>query len=253
MIVEYIRYQLGDRDAAEFEAAYGRAAAFLAAAPECEAYELSRSTDEPSAYVLRITWTSAEEHLSKFRGGPHFAGFFAEIRPYVEAIEEMRHYAVVTGVTGDGGAVPSLYQWAGGADALERLTGVFYASVGEDDLIGPLFASMNPAHPRYVAMWLGEVLGGPARYSEERGGHADMVGHHLGKGITEAQRRRWVGRMMDAADEAGLPDDPEFRASLVGYLEWGTRMAVIYSAPGAEGSVDAPMPRWRWAVPPYRG
>ena len=36
-----------------------------------------------------------------------------------------------------------------------------------------------------------------------------------------------------AADDAGLPDDPEFRAALVGYLEWGTRLAMHNSQPGA--------------------
>ena len=35
-----------------------------------------------------------------------------------------------------------------------------------------------------------------------------------------------------AADDAGLPDDPEFRAALVGYLEWGTRLAMHNSQPG---------------------
>ncbi|MEU0202574.1 MULTISPECIES: hypothetical protein [unclassified Streptomyces] len=38
---------------------------------------------------------------------------FAEIRPYVENIEEMRHYEP-TAVRGTGSAVPTLYDWAGG-------------------------------------------------------------------------------------------------------------------------------------------
>nr|BFE83309.1 hypothetical protein GCM10020093_059100 [Planobispora longispora] len=57
----------------------------------------------------------------------------------------------------------------GGAEAFERLTETFYAKVLKDDLIGPLFAHMDPGHPRYVAMWLGEVFGGPDRYTRERG------------------------------------------------------------------------------------
>ena len=36
-----------------------------------------------------------------------------------------------------------------------------------------------------------------------------------------------------AADDVGLPDDPEFRAALVGYLEWGARLAMHNSKPGA--------------------
>jgi hemoglobin len=57
-----------------------------------------------------------------------------------------------------------------------------------------------------------------------------------------------------AADDAGLPDDPEFRAALVGYLEWGTRLAMHNSEPGAAIPEHAPVPLWGWGVaPPYDG
>ncbi|WP_067491570.1 group II truncated hemoglobin [Actinomadura hibisca] len=251
MIVEYLRYRIEQADAAAFEAAYARAATSLAAAPQCKDYELTRCVDEPEWYVLRITWTSAADHLEGFRSGEHFPAFFAEIKPYVRDIAEMRHY-VPTAVRGPGGAVPTLYEWAGGAEAFERLTATFYDRVLKDDLIGPLFAGMDPRHPRYVAMWLGEVFGGPARYSEERGGYHHMVTQHLGKAISEPQRRRWVNLLMDAADEVGLPTDPEFRAAFASYIEWGTRLAFANSQPGATPPMQAPMPHWGWGVaPPY--
>lgn len=151
-------------------------------------------------------------------------------------------------------AVPTLFEWAGGTEALERLTERFYEKVVADDLIGPLFAHMDAAHPRHVAMWLAEVFGGPERYSAERGGYAHMIGYHLGKAITEPQRRRWVSLLADAADEVGLPDDPEFRAAFMGYIEWGTRLARANSQPGATPPLEAPMPHWGWGVaPPYQG
>jgi hemoglobin len=78
-------------------------------------------------------------------------------------------------------------------------------------------------------MWLGEVLGGLEGYGQERGGHAHMVARHLGKGITEQQRRRWASLLMDAADEVDLPSAPELRAAFAGYIEWGTRLAVPFS------------------------
>ncbi|MBG0562229.1 globin domain-containing protein [Actinoplanes aureus] len=253
MTVEYIRYRLPEERTAEFEAAYARAAGFLARAPQCAGYELSRCTEEPAVYILRITWTSPEDHLRGFRGGDLFPGFLAEIRPYVEAIEEMRHYEP-TKVRGSGGSVPTLYEWAGGDAAFERLTASFYDRVKADDVVGPLFAQMDPAHPRHVAMWLAEVFGGPARYTSERGGYPSMLGHHLNKAITEPQRRRWVNLLLDAADEVGLPDDPEFRAAFLGYIEWGTRLALANSQPGAEPVRKAPVPHWGWGVaPPYLG
>ena len=55
-----------------------------------------------------------------------------------------------------------------------------------------------------------------------------------------------------AADDADLPADPEFRAALIGYLEWGTRLAMHNSQTGAEVAQQAPVPRWGWGVaPPY--
>jgi len=148
---------------------------------------------------------------------------------------------------------PTLFEWAGGADALNRLTEAFYRRVVEDDLLAPLFAHMDADHPRYVAMWLAEVFGGPTDYTDQRGGYPNMLKHHLGKAITEAQRRRWVNLIQDAADEVGLPTDPEFRAAFLGYLEWGTRIAVHNSKPGAEVAHNAPVPHWGWGVaPPYR-
>ncbi|GLW26535.1 hypothetical protein Mame01_65770 [Microbispora amethystogenes] len=246
VIVEYIRYRVADGE--EFEAAYRRAVVPLGRAPQCLDYELSRCVDEPACYILRIIWTSARDHLEGFRGSEHFREFFAEIKPYVSDIEEMRHYEKVIEKT-----EPTLFEWAGGAQALDRLTEAFYGRVKDDDLVGPLFAHMDARHPAYVAMWLGEVFGGPARYSEERGGHSHMVSHHLGKGITEQQRRRWVSLLMDAADEVGLPADPEFRAAFAGYVEWGTRLAVHFSQPGVTPPGEEPVPRWGWGVmPPYQ-
>ena len=149
---------------------------------------------------------------------------------------------------------PSLFEWAGGADALERLTTAFYREVLRDDLLEPLFRQMDPGHPAHVAAWLGEVFGGPATYTEERGGYPHMVRQHLGRAITEPQRRRWVNLLMDAADEVGLPSDPEFRAAFASYVEWGTRLAVTNSQPDAEPPLEAPVPRWGWGVaPPYDG
>jgi hypothetical protein len=45
-----------------------------------------------------------------------------------------------------------------------------------------------------------------------------------------------------AADDAPLPDDPEFRAAFVGYVEWDTRLALIRISAG-DAKVDAVMTR----------
>jgi quinol monooxygenase YgiN len=94
MIVEYIRYKIGEGQEAEFEDAYRRGGDALQVSPHCERYELSRCVEEPDHYVVRIEWDSQEGHLAGFRGSPEFRTFFQAVRPYVDDIEEMRHYDV---------------------------------------------------------------------------------------------------------------------------------------------------------------
>lgn len=148
---------------------------------------------------------------------------------------------------------PTLFEWAGGAPALRRLTEVFYDRVRQDEVLAPVFAHMSPHHREHVADWLGEVFGGPAAYTAEHGGYPAMLAHHVGLAITETQRSRWAALIGASADEAGLPDDPEFRSAFVAYVEWGTRLAVANSAPGATPPGRAPVPRWGWGeAPPYR-
>jgi hemoglobin len=152
-------------------------------------------------------------------------------------------------------STPTLYEWAGGDVAFERMIDCFYDRVEHDPLISPLFPSgVSREHRDHVAAWWQEVFGGPVRYTRDLGGYATMVGKHLGLGISVEQRRRFVELMSVAADDAHLPDDPEFRSALLAYLEWGTRLAFHNSQPGADVVAQAPVPRWGWGeAPPYQG
>ena len=144
---------------------------------------------------------------------------------------------------------PTLFEWAGGLPALTRMTHIFYDTyVPQDELLGPLFADMAPDHPERVAAWLGEVFGGPKVYTQDYGGYPRMVSQHLGKKLTEAQRARWVRLLCQAADDAGLPVDPEFRSAFVSYLEWGSRIALENSTPGAHPPLHMPVPHWNWGT-----
>ena len=148
---------------------------------------------------------------------------------------------------------PSLVAWAGGPEAFRRLIDAFYDRVERDDLLAPFFpGGVSEEHRAHVTAWWVEVFGGPATYTAELGGYRRMLDHHRGLGITAEQRLRFATLMSRAADDAGLPDDPEFRAAFVGYVEWGTRLALANSQPEAEVVEEAPVPRWGWGVaPPY--
>jgi hemoglobin len=150
--------------------------------------------------------------------------------------------------------VPTLFEWAGGQAALDRLFARFYDRVPAEPLLREVFARMDPAHAQHVAAFVAEVFGGPPAYSSGHGGHPHMIRKHLGRALSEPQRRRWIELLLDCADEVGLPADPEFRSAFVAYLEWGSRLAVINSQPGAAADEAAPMPRWGWgeAKGPYQ-
>lgn len=149
---------------------------------------------------------------------------------------------------------PSLYDWAGGLPALERLTERFYDVIlsEPDPVLEPVFRGMDAKHPQHVAAWLAETFGGPTTYTKEHGGYEHMVAKHRNLGLTEVQRQRWVARMADTADEVGLPADPDFRSTFVAYLEWGTRIALMNSQPDAKLIEHAPIPKWGWGnTPPF--
>jgi hemoglobin len=150
--------------------------------------------------------------------------------------------------------VPTLYEWAGGGVPIAAMINAFYDRVEADDLLGPLFpGGVTAAHRDHVATWWSEVLGGPAAYTEI-GGYPRMLEHHIDLDISVEQRRRFVSLMSVAADDAERPADPEFRSAIIGYLEWGTRLAMQNSQPGAAPVREAPVPHWGWGeAPPYLG
>ena len=102
MVVEYIRYSIDNGRAEGFEDAYRRGAEALRASEHCERYEVSRCSEDPTQHVVRIEWDSEEGHLSGFRQSPEFRHFFEAVGPFVNDIEEMRHYQVTLSSSGSG-------------------------------------------------------------------------------------------------------------------------------------------------------
>ncbi|MEP6953360.1 MAG: group II truncated hemoglobin [Solirubrobacteraceae bacterium] len=149
---------------------------------------------------------------------------------------------------------PTILEWAGGAEAFGRWLNAFYDLVEDDELLAPVFGGLvTAAHREHVTAWWVEVMGGPAEYSAEHGGYENMLARHRGLRITPEQRLRFVTLLSRAADVAQLPADPELRAALMGYAEWGSRLALNNSDPDAEVFEHAPVPRWGWGVaPPFQ-
>jgi truncated hemoglobin YjbI/CDGSH-type Zn-finger protein/uncharacterized Fe-S cluster protein YjdI len=195
-------------------------------------------SDERGAGVERAAGSSAE-HYALCRCG------HSQNKPFCSG---MHWYVDFKDPVPDAERVPTLFEWCGGLPALTRMTRIFYEKhVPADELLAPLFANMAADHPQRVARWLGEVFGGPTLYSEQHGGYQWMVSQHLGKALSEEMRARWVQLICVSAQEAGLPADAEFQAAFRSYIEWGSRLALENSQPGAKPPPQMPMPQWWWA------
>lgn len=187
---------------------------------------------------VKFTDGSSAEHYSLCRCGHSLN------KPFCSG---MHWYVDFADPVSDPEHEPSVFEWAGGLPALTRMTRLFYEKhVPADPLLAPLFANMSPDHPERVAKWLGEVFWGPPAYTDNYGGYPRMLSQHRDKALTEPQRARWVALILQSADEAGLPNDAEFRSAFSSYLEWGSRLAVENSQPGGTPPERMPMPSWGW-------
>jgi hemoglobin len=143
--------------------------------------------------------------------------------------------------------MPTLYEFAGGEDALHRLEEAFYSSVLEDRLLQPLFGTGKPEHVDHLTAFTAESFGGPDRFTRELG-FAHLIDVHRHLQITEEQRNRFVELYMAAFDASGLPDDEEFREAIRSHVEFGSKVAMQNSHAETEDQLHPlrDVPRWTW-------
>ncbi len=143
---------------------------------------------------------------------------------------------------------PTLYEFAGGAPAFLALARAHHARCLADPELNHPFShpGQHPQHVERLAAYWAEVLGGPPRYSGECGDQSSLLHLHAGNGDMHDLGRRFTDCFVRAADDAGLPADPEFRAALRSYMEWAVARFIAY--PSAEDQVPAglPIPHWSW-------
>lgn len=115
--------------------------------------------------------------------------------------------------------VPSLFEFAGGEEAVHRLEDTFYRSVLEDPLLQPLFGAGQPRHVDHLTAFTGESFGGPDRFTRELG-FAHLIDVHRHLRITEEQRQRFVELYVAALEASDLPDDEDFREAVLSHVEF---------------------------------
>jgi hemoglobin len=143
---------------------------------------------------------------------------------------------------------PTLFEFAGGEPAFLALATAHHARCLRDPELNHPFShpDQHPRHVERLAAYWAEVMGGPPGYSRSCGDHSGVLYMHSGNGDISDLGRRFLDCFVGAMDDAGLPDDPEFRAALRGYMQWAVVEVLSYSPYDAAVPTGLPMPRWSW-------
>jgi hemoglobin len=141
----------------------------------------------------------------------------------------------------------SVYETAGGAEAFLALAAAHHERCLRGPVLNHSFShGGHPDHVTRLGGYWAEVFGGPPVYSTSCGGHPHMLGIHAGSEPEESMGPRFVECFVAAADDTGLPADPELRRVLRAYMEWAVSGALDYSPQGSEVPDGLPMPHWSW-------
>lgn len=142
----------------------------------------------------------------------------------------------------------SIFDAAGGAAGMTRIAAAWHERAMADPVVAHAFhGGAKPDHVQRLAAYLGEALGGPARYSQTYGEHADVVRMHSGDGEHDEMNVRAINCFAGALRDAGIDANPETYQAVLDYWSWST-----WNSMGEfNESVDdvpavLPMPRWKW-------
>jgi hemoglobin len=143
---------------------------------------------------------------------------------------------------------PTLFEFAGGEPAFLALATAHHARCIADPELNHPFShpGQNPQHVERLAAYWAEVLGGPPTYSRSCGDQSMILRMHAGNGDMSDLGERFIRCFAQAADDAKLPTDAEFRAALNAYMCWAVSDVLVYSPQDSVVPTGAAMPRWGW-------
>jgi len=144
--------------------------------------------------------------------------------------------------------VPRCSSSPGGEPAFLALAAAHHERCLQDPELNHPFShpGQHPQHIERLAAYWAEVMGGPPRYSQTCGDHSGLLHMHSGNGDMGDLGQRFVDCFVRAAADAGLPEDPEFRAVLRAYMQWAVEEVLSYSPPEATVPAGLAMPHWSW-------
>jgi hemoglobin len=145
---------------------------------------------------------------------------------------------------------PTLFEFAGGEPAFLALATAHHRLCLAEPVLSHPFSSpdQHPLHVQRLGQYWAEVMGGPPRFTETSdGGQSSVLRIHSGSGDLTDLNRRFYECFVQALDDAGLPEDPEFRTAMRDYMRWAVEELSAYPDDATPVPERAPMPHWTWS------
>ena len=95
MILEHALLSVEPARSADFEAAFGRAKALIAASPGFRRLSLSRCLEREDRYLLLVEWDRLEDHTEGFRGSPAYQEWKAQLHSFYDPFPVVEHFTTV--------------------------------------------------------------------------------------------------------------------------------------------------------------
>ena len=131
---------------------------------------------------------------------------------------------------------------------MTRIADAWHRRVMADPVVSHAFhGGAKPDHVDRLAAYLGEALGGPARYTTTYGDHATVVRMHSGDGEHDEMNVRAIDCFASALRDAGIDADRETYQAVLDYWTWAVwhSMGEFIRSAG-DVPADLPMPHWDW-------
>ena len=144
--------------------------------------------------------------------------------------------------------IQTIYEAAGGMDAILRLAHAWHKRVLEDEVVSHAFShGFHPQHTERLAAYWAEALGGPAMYSDQYGDETSVVRIHSGNGVHEEMDQRAIDCFDQALEDVGFHDDERLRRVLHDYFAWATTDTMTRYHRSADDVPDGMhIPQWSW-------
>jgi hemoglobin len=143
---------------------------------------------------------------------------------------------------------PTVYDAAGGDDALRRLAHAWHERVLADEVVSHAFShGFHPDHTDRLAAYWAEALGGPVTFTASYGDETSVVRIHSGNGEHEEMDRRAIACFDLALTDAGFDPADRVTGVLRDYFTWATTTTMArYHRSADDVPTGLAIPYWSW-------